>query len=137
MKGAEQLARSCRRLGREGVGAGRAGTRTGTGTGTGTRARARPRAASRLRAASAGRAALRGRGRGGSRGSRFSPSSVCFLEAHGPLSGGGLPTFPPLASPGFLCFLHLGMCLAIVVACVINCTRAFPCSLRESGLNWL
>lgn len=28
MKGAEQLARSCRRLGREGVGARRAGTRT-------------------------------------------------------------------------------------------------------------
>lgn len=100
MKGAEQLARSCRRLGREGVGAGRAGTRTGTGTGTGTRARARPRAASRLRAASAGRAALRGRGRGGLAGlSALSFLRLFFGSSRTPFWGRAAYVPPPCLPP--------------------------------------
>lgn len=61
--------------------------------------------------------------------------SFFFLEAPRPLFGRRAPRGRP--SPGFLRFLFLGMCLAIVVACVINCTRTFPCSLRDCGLNWL
>lgn len=151
MKGAEQLARSRRGSQR---GAGRAGRGQDTGTGCPPPAGG----CSRLRAASAGCAGPAGAG-GGSRGFGFSPCSSCILEAHrlsvvfcccccfcccfvlpffffffrGAVEGdtGG---FPPLR---FLCFPRLWMSLAVVVACVINCTRAFPCSLWERGLNWL
>lgn len=149
MKGAEQLARSCRRLGREGVGARRAGTRTRTRAARAPRCKPRdaaplpaplpadPRLPHWLRGARS--AEPPPRERGASRLPRLSPFCFCFcflfFEAPRPPFWGGLPVATP--SPAFLCVLYLGMCLAIVVVCVINCTRAFPCSLRERGLNWL
>lgn len=120
---------------RERGGRGQAGRDTGTDTGRphspphAERLRSAPRTGC-CRTGSAGRGAPSPR-RGRGEVMAVSPLSLLgvfwfwffFWRRLDPLFWGRLPVAAP--SPGFLRVLYLGMCLAIVVACVINCTGPF------------